>query len=956
MRNTKSLSVIGLLLGVSPVALQAQDVVLPAASAEAPVLPEEENEEIVVTGRPLPGAVMGDIKPEFQLSPADVRAYGVSSVSDLLTELAPQTNAGGGSPVVLLNGKRISSFSEIQDFPTEAIQRVDILPEDVSLKYGYSANQKVVNIVLRRRFNAITGEAGGGVTTAGGRENGTASANLLRIQGDNRFNLDIKYSAAANLLESERNIDPAAPARPYALGGNILPGIGLDEIDPALSALVGTPVTIAGVPASAAGGRPALGDFLAGANAAAVSDLGRYRTLSPSTSNLAINGTLARSIFGNVSASINTRVEFSQSDSLQGLPGAVLDIPAGNPFSPFSDPVQLYRSLDQAGALGQSVKGTTAHVGVSLNGDLKPWRWSFTGAYDYSNTRTVTDRGIDVSGVQAALVAGDPAVNPFGSIAPGLLGTISQDRARSRTSGLTGDLLLSGPLFSLPAGMVTSSVTLGASTNSFDSDSLRSGVPRSLDFSREILSGKASVDLPIASRKSGVLAAIGDLSLNGNVGVRHLSDFGTLSEIGYGLRWTPIPQIRLIASASDEKAAPTGQQINNPQVITPNVSVFDYATGQSVFVSYLGGGNPALRESNRHLIRLGLTLKPFDKPDLTLTANYTRSRTDNPIASFPTPTPQIEDAFPDRFVRDADGTLLQVDGRAINFAAARNSQLRWGVNFSMALKSNTQKAFEAWRAAGSKPEDRPVDLRALFGRNRDGGQGGQRAPGDAAGGERGEGRDRPEGPNPGAGGDGPAGGGDGPRAGGGDGPRPGGGGFGGRGGGRGGGGGGPGGGGGRLQFGLFHTWHFTDTILIGPGIPKLDLLDGDAVGSNGGSPRHELQAQAGYTNNGLGARLSGNWQSGTHVDGALGAANTTLGFSSLATLDLRLFANLGQMPKLVAAHPFLRGSRVSLSIRNLFDSRQTVTDGTGATPLRYQRDYLDPLGRTISISFRKLFF
>ncbi|MDA4834198.1 hypothetical protein NY536_22425, partial [Enterobacter hormaechei] len=59
-----------------------------------------------------------------QLDPADIRAYGVSSVSDLLTELSPQTTSGvGGPPVVLLDGKRIAGFQEIRDIPTEAIAR-----------------------------------------------------------------------------------------------------------------------------------------------------------------------------------------------------------------------------------------------------------------------------------------------------------------------------------------------------------------------------------------------------------------------------------------------------------------------------------------------------------------------------------------------------------------------------------------------------------------------------------------------------------------------------------------------------------------------------------------------------------------------------------------------------------------------------------------------------------------
>jgi len=168
-----------------------------------------------------------------------------------------------------------------------------------------------------------------------------------------------------------------------------------------------------------------------------------------------------------------------------------------------------------------------------------------------------------------------------------------------------------------------------------------------------------------------------------------------------------------------------------------------------------------------------------------------------------------------------------------------------------------------------------------------------------------------------------------------------------------------GGGGGRLSFSLYHSWHFNEKILIAPGVPELDLLNGGATGSSGGQPRHELNARAGYTNNGLGARLSVDWQSGTHVDGALGGTAggaSRLDFSSLATVDLRLFANLGQMPSLVKNHPFLRGARVSIGIDNLFNQRQSVTDASGNTPVRYQPGYMDPTGRAVTISFRKLFF
>jgi len=945
LRNTPAFLLLGLSFGAAATAQPAPSEEAAAAPAAADAA-EDESEEIVVTGALPRGSVPGDIRPEQQLSAADVRSYGVSSVSELLGELAPQTNAGGGAPVVLLNGKRISAFSEIEDIPSEAIARVEILPEEVSLKFGYAPNQKVVNIVLRQRFRAVTAEARAGTTTQGGRENGAASANLLRIRGDNRFTLDVQYAAADELRESERDIVSTRPRAPYALIGNVtaVPSGGAAQVDPALSALAGTAVTIAAAPDAAANGPVALGDFVAGANTSAVTDLSRFRTLNPSTESLRVNAVLARTLPGSISASLNGSFALNDSDSLQSLAAASLLLPTGNPFSPFTAPVQVYRYLGDAGPLGQSVSGNTAHLGLTLNGELKPWRWSFTGNYDRSETRTRTDRGIDTGSIQSALVSGDSSVNPFSSFAPNLLAATLTDTARARSSALNGDLLLNGPLFSLPAGRATASVRIGAAANDFDSRSRRVGVDRSAEFSRDIQSGQASIDLPIASRRSGVLAPIGDLSLNANVAAQHLSDFGTLSSVGYGLRWTPIPEVRFIASRSNDRTAPSGQQLNNPLVVTPNLPVFDYRTGQTVFVSQIGGANHNLAASERHLTRVSLTLKPFDKPDLTVTGTYTRSRTDNPIAGFPSPTPQIESAFADRFVRDADGALIQVDTRPINFAQSRSDQLRWGFNFSVPLKSRLQKEIEAWRAAGAKPEDRPADLRALFGRGQRGGQrGGTRGAPDtnepaqagqeagAASAERAEGE-------PGAA------------------PREGGRGFGGGGfGGRGGGGRGGSGGGGRLQFALYHTWHLNESILIAPGVPTLDLLDGDAIGSSGGQPRHELQGQAGYTNNGLGARLSANWQSGTRVDGALGSANSTLRFSSLATANLRLFANFGQMPKVVRDHPFLRGSRLTLSVNNLFNQRQDVRDATGSTPLRYQPGYLDPLGRTVSIGFRKLF-
>jgi hypothetical protein len=172
-------------------------------------------------------------------------------------------------------------------------------------------------------------------------------------------------------------------------------------------------------------------------------------------------------------------------------------------------------------------------------------------------------------------------------------------------------------------------------------------------------------------------------------------------------------------------------------------------------------------------------------------------------------------------------------------------------------------------------------------------------------------------------------------------------------GGRGGGGGFFGGGSrGRLTFSLTDTVTFVDKLAIRPGMPELDFLHGDAAGQSGGTPRHQVQAQAGWSNNGLGMRIGANWRSATNVNTDTG---DNLHFSSIGTFDLRLFANLGEISELTVKHPWLRGSSLRIEATNVFNSRPKVHDAFGNVPINYQPSLLDPLGRTVMISFRKLF-
>ncbi|OYW29074.1 MAG: hypothetical protein B7Z44_06000 [Caulobacter sp. 12-67-6] len=820
---------------MSAALLAAPAVARQVAQTPAPTSPnayemDDEAYEVdaltVTASRQQPGSVIGDIPPELQLTPRDIRAYGVSTVAELITALEPQTSsarggAAGGRPVILVNGGRISSFREVRDIPTEAIARVDILPEEVALKYGYRADQKVINLVLRRRFRATTLEAGARLPTqSGGGDTVDVRLNQLRIQRDNRFMVDAKVSDQSELYETERDL--AQPRSDAA-----------------------------------------------------------FRSLIPRQTTWELNSVFSRPIKDGVSGTVNASLEGSDSTSWLGL------------------------NTLATGPLRRQSESLTGHVGGGMIGAIKGWKWSVTGNAERGKNDSTTERVI--SGVAYRDIS----------------------NAISTSADVQGDL--SGTLFRIPAGAVSSTITGGFETVRLESDSVRAGAARSGELSRDTGSAKLNLDLPLTSVRNDVLPGLGNLSLNLNLAADRLSDFGTLTTLGYGANWSPIEKLRVIASVTRDQGAPSLQQIGDPEQLTPGVQVYDFRRGETAVISRLTGGNRALREEEGRVIKLGLSLKPFDKTNLTLTTNYTNSRTDDLISSFPTATSQIEEAFPERFVRDATGRLVQIDARPINFDRRQTDELRTGFTFRKAFGPQPQPGrfrqrqaqAQAGAPAAGQPGPTPGPASATSEPPPPPGVDGAppaTTPTRPQGGERG-----PSGFGPG--------------------------GFGG--GGRGFGGGGPPGAG-TFQIGLYHTVKFTDEIVIRPGLPTLDLLDGAALGSGGGTPKNQIDLQGNVSRNGLGAGFNARWQEDTVVRGSGGVGAQDLSFSSLTKVNLRLFADLGAQPAL-RGKPFFRGARISASVDNLFDARQTVRSPDGATPITYQEDYLDPRGRVMRVSFRKLF-
>lgn len=801
--NTKSILLAAPALLLVPAAANAQAAPQPAptepqaqdqtgaAAAEQDYEDEGDSPTIVVTGRRPVGSVIGDIPPENVLTSGDVRATGATNINDLLDAIAPEIGSsqgrGGERPVMLLNGQRISSFRELRDIPTEAISRVEILPEEVALKYGYSATQKVVNIVLRPRFRSTAVELEGKVATEGGYLDGEADVTRLMIAKNGRTSVNLHAEGNNMLTENERNIL-------------------IDQVPP-------------------------------GANEA---DELAARSLLGAKTDLRGAVTVNRQL-GTVGATGNVELEHQEGRSLIGLGETLLE------------------------PLARNTRTDSAHGGFVLNGNLSSWRWSVTGNADASHGVTKTDRDSDI-----------------------------QDRATTTTTSGDIDATANGNLFRLPAGDASATFKVGADTLHLDSDRRRNGVESANSLGRTSGTAAVNLDLPV-SRRNSDFGALGNLSLNANAEVQHLSDFGTLTTIGAGVNLSPVDRLNLIGSWTREEGAPTVDQLGDPVLETPETRIFDFTTGQTVLVNAITGGNSNLQSDRRNVLKLGVNWQPIETPSLRLRADYVHQTMENPISNFPGPTPALEAAFPDRFIRDADGNLVSVDLRPVNYDSSRNDTLRIGFDFSKSIKSKppSQAQIEAFRARrsesgrGGSPQGEQPQQQAQSGT--------PRIPG---GGRFGGGRN-----------------------------------------------------GGRLTFSLTDTVTLVDRVMIRDGL-KLDYLHGDAQGQSGGQPRHTVEARAGYFNNGLGARLSANWRSGTEVTAATG---DNLHFSPLATFDIRLFANLGQRFDLVAKHPWLRGTSIQFRVDNIFDSKPNVRDSLGAVPLGYQPDLLDPLGRTVGITIRKLF-
>jgi hypothetical protein len=974
---------------------------------------DDEN-QIVVIADALRGAVQAPQPPILELNEQDIASYGASSLADLVAQLSTETGSGrgrgGGRPVFLVNGLRVSSFREMQSFPPEAIKSVQVLAEEVAQRYGFAPDQRVINFILKDNFSSRTVEAQYGQPFAGGTSSEGLEGTYLNIAGKNRLNFDLKLNHTTPLTEAERGIvqttvptfpadpDPAAfrtlvaKSSDYQLTGNWTHGIGDAGASLAVNgtaqrsdglSLSGLDSVILSDPNGATALRTFGTDFpLARRTRTDTFSFGS--TLNAHAGDWQLTGTVDAS-HADSTSKIDRRAETTDLVDAARIGTLALDAPITGVAYPGFDTAESKSTSASTKftAIGHPIHLPAGDATVTLDAGFD---WDRIDSSDTRNlnlptklTRGNLNGGVNVSvpiasrrddvlaflgDLTANFSGGLDHLSDFGTLtnwSAGLNWGITE-KLNAQASYIVRDAApglsqLGAPTivnFNVPVYDFTTGQTVLANVTTGGNPDLKRETQRDWKFG-------LSYDLPFFDRSAirveyfrnrsndvtasfpvltpeieaafpdrverdafGNLVAIDQrpvtfykenssrlrigFNLSGRIGGQSDRDGGNRGGRGGGAEGPP-----------PGGGAPAGEASAGGGSPPPGGGGFFFG-GRGGGQGAGGSGGGFDREAFA-AFRQQLCAADGGQPDISKLPEQMRTRLTGADGK---PDPARMKELHDRVCSGNGGarfnpqafaelrqTLCPAD-KAID-PATLPAQI--AERFKGADGQIDQARLTQFRTRVCSID--PAQLAAQQGQQA---QGGGAAP--AANGVP---------PRQQAQGGGNRGGGGGF------------GGFGGR-----------GGNGGRWNLSLSHTIELGNKVLVSPIGPELDLLHGDAL-TGGGVARHTTSLEGGVFYNGVGVRFSGSYKSGTHVDGTGAAGSSDLNFGDLFTLDLRMFADLGRQEKLVKAMPFLKSTRLSFSVSNLFNAHQKVTDQNGIVPLRYQADLIDPTGRSFQVEFRKLF-
>jgi len=503
---------------------------------------------------------------------------------------------GGGRTLVLLNGKRLNSFSgEIQGvqgvnlttIPFNAIERVEVLLDGASAIYGSDAMGGVINFIVRKDYHGaeVTGYYSAPTRGGPGPDGSQSTFKAALGFGDptkDRYNVFVaaQYDKQDALEQRARDFSNTS-VRPeiglFGFSGNTFPG----HIS---TGGIGTP----GFPnCDPSTFFPDLANrcFYDPSRQAGVQMIPNVKTFNVyGAGTYQVTNNLQAYVSGNYSKQENNFViqpvpisdQFTYGDPAHPLSATIL-LPATSPFYPHAlaaaagvdgQPLNVrYRAVEN-GNRDTTDTNEQFQIVAGLKGTAGNWDWDAAYTYNEGTTEQKLNSGFALfSRVLPLLNSG--TVNLFGFNTPqveqqlrdtNFVGKVFDGKAKSSII----DGKISGEVFNMPAGRAALAVGAQAMTEDFTQTPAAElaagdisgfgGNTRGVDQSRDSYAGFAELNLPLLK------------TLEGNIAVRydHYSDFGSTTNPKYSLRWQPSRDLLLRTSYGTGFLAPSLYQLFTP--------------------------------------------------------------------------------------------------------------------------------------------------------------------------------------------------------------------------------------------------------------------------------------------------------------------------------------------------------------------------------------------------------
>lgn len=387
-----------------------------AEPAEADEGPEFEGGGIVVRGERLRGQLDVEQAPLLELGEEEIAAEGVASIADLVTQVSAQTGSsrgrgGGGRPIILVNGIRPGSFRELFQYPPEALEKLEVFPEEVAQRFGFPPDRRVINLILKDNYRNAEVEFEFEGPSRGGNYTREQEFGFLQITNGARINVNLEANDTSLLTEDERDII---------------------QTEGSLSNIAGDP------------------------------DQAPFRSLISDSRSLEANVSWAKAFLDSGTA-VSANANYTRRDAraLQGLNTVLLTDATGN---------SALRTFGEESPIEQTVAVDTLAASGSVNTPVNAFRLTSTFDANLSESETRFDQLFDTSELTDAALAGDLAIDASlpSSVQTGF------DQASRRTIDVGSLTTLRGPVAYLPGGELIATFDLGLDWDRIESSDTRS--------------------------------------------------------------------------------------------------------------------------------------------------------------------------------------------------------------------------------------------------------------------------------------------------------------------------------------------------------------------------------------------------------------------------------------------------------------------------------------------------